>query len=290
MKVIFHLGAPFTDNGLLVDSLQKNRILLSSKGISVPDPKRYRKLLREVSSAYKERSMGAEVEKELVLAISGEAQPEVLFLSNSQFVAANVRLFQGAQIWPSIQSGCKRLANLFPTAEIEFAICIRSPSTLIPRALRNLEKEKQKIIIKEIQVHAIFWSECLNRLRLEMPQSKITIWKHESAPFVWNSLLGAILSANESTLLRGAWDMISQRLPEPEIERIRSWLDDKKISDAVDIQRVMKAFYLKYEIHNARKVVTKPLKWTKDEIEQIDTDYEMDEDLIRQIPLVEFVD
>lgn len=42
MQVVFHMGAPCTDDDRLIQSLLKNREALAKQGIAVPTPALYR--------------------------------------------------------------------------------------------------------------------------------------------------------------------------------------------------------------------------------------------------------
>ena len=47
MRIVYHLGAHFTDEERLLKSLLKDRDILTQHAVSVPGPKRYRHLLRD---------------------------------------------------------------------------------------------------------------------------------------------------------------------------------------------------------------------------------------------------
>jgi len=47
MRIILHAGVKCTDEEKLLNSLRSNRKLLREHGVSVPDPRNYRVILRE---------------------------------------------------------------------------------------------------------------------------------------------------------------------------------------------------------------------------------------------------
>ena len=49
MRIVYHLGAHYTDEERLLKCLLKNRQTLSQRGVIVPSPKRYRNLLRDTA-------------------------------------------------------------------------------------------------------------------------------------------------------------------------------------------------------------------------------------------------
>ena len=53
MRIVYHLGAHFTDDERLLRCLLKNRDVLAQHDIVVPGPNRYRRLLRETATKLK---------------------------------------------------------------------------------------------------------------------------------------------------------------------------------------------------------------------------------------------
>lgn len=289
MKVVFHIGAPFTDNDILVQSLRRNRVLLSAKGICVPVPKTYKKILRDLSHEYRGRTASPDVERELILAISGDAWPDVLFLSNSQFISANSRIFDGAQIWPQIQRSCKRLTALFPNAEIEFALAIQNPETLIPKVLRNLESEKQKSILKELQPKAIMWSEVLNRLLMKFPKHRVTVWKDEDAPLLWGSVLRKFIGTDEAVPIRGEQDMMQSRLPNSVKKEIEDFIKENRIIRAREKKRVAEAFFRRQSSYHKSKYNSSPANWSVEEKAELAKNYQQDIEAIQSFDAIDFI-
>ena len=51
MQVVFHLGAPCTDDDRLIKSLLKNREALAKDGVAVPTPALYREVIKDTLRA-----------------------------------------------------------------------------------------------------------------------------------------------------------------------------------------------------------------------------------------------
>jgi hypothetical protein len=58
MQVVFHLGAPCTDDDLLLQTLIRNRDVLWGEGVAVPPPGRYRAIVRDTARTLKGRPPG----------------------------------------------------------------------------------------------------------------------------------------------------------------------------------------------------------------------------------------
>ena len=61
MRIVYHLGAHFTDEERLLKCLGRNRDLLARQSIIVANPKRYRSLLRETAIRLKGAAATIEV-------------------------------------------------------------------------------------------------------------------------------------------------------------------------------------------------------------------------------------
>ena len=57
MRIVYHLGAHFTDEERLLKCLLKNRGILSQNAVAVPGPKSYRVLLRDTIMSLKRSVM-----------------------------------------------------------------------------------------------------------------------------------------------------------------------------------------------------------------------------------------
>ena len=84
MQVVFHLGAPCTDGGLLLHSLGKNRARLAENGILAPSQPRYRPLLRDTVRALKGRLANPDIEDALLDAIIDDREVDRLILSDAR--------------------------------------------------------------------------------------------------------------------------------------------------------------------------------------------------------------
>ncbi len=101
MQVVFHLGAPCTDDDLLLQTLMRNRDVLWSEGVAVPPPGRFRAVVRDTARTLKGRPASEEVQDALLDAIVDESSSvDRLILSDPRFICINRLVIQGPQICP----------------------------------------------------------------------------------------------------------------------------------------------------------------------------------------------
>ena len=78
MRIVYHLGAHFTDEERLLKCLLKNRDVLAQHDIVVPAPKRYRALLRETAIALKGQAATRDTQALILEQIMEEDQADRL--------------------------------------------------------------------------------------------------------------------------------------------------------------------------------------------------------------------
>jgi hypothetical protein len=138
MQVVFHLGAPCTDDDLLLQTLIRNRDVLWGEGVAVPPPGRYRAVVRDTARTLKGRPASPEVQDALLEAIVDEsASIDRLILSDPRFICINRLVIQGPQIWPMIDRQTTQLRALFPDDAVEFFIGLRDPATHVPQLFKT---------------------------------------------------------------------------------------------------------------------------------------------------------
>jgi hypothetical protein len=170
MQVVFHLGAPCTDEDLLLQTLLANRDTLWAEGIAVPPPGRYRAVVRDTARTLKGRRASKEVQDALLDAIVDDsAGIDRLILSDPRFICINRLVIQGPQIWPMIDRQTSQLRALFPDDAVEFFIGMRDPAAHVPQLFKTSRFSDFSEFTGNMQVHAIAWSEMLRRLTAAHP-------------------------------------------------------------------------------------------------------------------------
>jgi hypothetical protein len=284
MQVVFHLGAPCTDLGLIQKSLLKNRARLSEDGIIVPPLMRYRTVIRETLRALQGRAAGPEVQEALLDAIVDEARVDRLVLSDPRFICINRLVVQGAQIWPMIERQTLALRGLFPQARIEFHIGMRNPATLIPALFTASKFKDFNEFAERMQPRAVTWSEMLRRLRMTHPDSPVTVWCNEDTPLLWAEILRELLDVPFDFPLNGTDDLVETIMDPTGFKRMRRYLSDNPPQSEMQRRRIVGAFLDRYAIDDEIEERLDLPGWTPELVEQMSLAYEDDMDEITRIP------
>lgn len=284
MQVVFHLGAPCTDTGLLLQSLVRNRARLAEEGIIVPAQARYRPLLRDTVRALKGQPANPEVQEALLDAIVDEAQVNRLILSDPRFVCINRLVVQGAQIWPMIDRQVANLRALFPAAAPEIFIGLRNPATLIPALFASSKFSDFHEFTEGMQPHAATWSELLRRLRLAHPDVPVTVWCNEDTPLLWGQILREIADVSFDFPLKGTDDLIETIMDKTGFKRLQRYLADNPAQSEIQRRRIVGAFLDRYALDTEIEEELDLPGWTPDLIEHLSLAYDDDMTEIARIP------
>lgn len=284
MQVVFHLGAPCTDAGLMLQSLAKNRARLAEDGILAPSLPRYRPLLRDTVRALKGQTASPEVQEALLDAIIDELEVDRLIFSDPRLVCIHRLVVQGPQIWPMIDRQVAALRGLFPTSGVEIFIGMRNPATLIPALFEASKFTDFAEFTENMQPHAVTWSEMLRRLRMAHPDVPVTVWCNEDTPLLWGQILREITDVPFDYPLKGADDLIETIMDATGFKRLQRYLSDNPAQSEIQRRRIVGAFLDRYAIEDEIEEELDLPGWTRDLVEHLSLAYDDDMAEIARIP------
>ncbi len=289
MQVVFHLGAPCTDEGRLIKSLLKNRDALARQGIQVPPPSRYQGVIRDASRALKGAPASEDIQDALLDAILDETPHDRLILSNPRFICINRLVVQGAQIWPAIDREVMKLKNLFPDAATELFIGMRDPATLIPALFKSSRFGDFEEFTENMQPHAVSWSEMLTRLVQAHPDIAVTVWNNEDTPLIWGEVLRELAGCGPELPLDGVDDLLKTIMDPAGFARFQTYLADHPVDTEVQRRRIAAAFLDKFALEDEIEEDLDVPGWTEALIEQMSDAYEADMDEVLRLPGVTYL-
>ena len=284
MQVVFHLGAPCTDAGLLLQSLGRNRARLAQDGILAPSQPRYRPLLRDTMRALKGKLANPEIEDALLDAIIDDREVDRLILSDAQLVSIHRLVVVGPQIWPMIERQVAALRNLFPSASPEIFLGMRDPASLIPALFASSKFTDFAEFTQNMQPHAVTWSEMLRRLRLAHPDIPVTVWCNEDTPLLWGQILREITDTPFGYPMKGVDDLIETIMDPTGFKRLQRYLADNPPQSEIQRRRIVGAFLDRYALDTAIEEELDLPGWTPDLIETLSLAYEDDMVEVGRIP------
>lgn len=289
MQVVLHIGAHSTDEDRLLKCLLKNKSLLSDRGIMVPGPSRYRKLLRETLLALASAEAAPDTREILLDSIIEEDAGDRLILSNESFVCLPHRVFDGGVFYRLMGRRLATFAGLFPKDRIEVHMAIRNPATFVPAVFGRVRNQNFDEFMQTANPMDIRWSELIERMAEAVPQASFTIWCNEDTPLIWGEVVRELAGLEPTVPITGGFDLLSDIMTKEGMDRFRAYLKSHPPSTEVQKRRIIAAFLDKFAIEDAIEEELDLPGWTEDLVDRMTELYEEDLYAIERIPGVHFI-
>lgn len=289
MQVVFHMGAPCTDDDRLIRSLLKNREPLAKQGIAVPTPALYRDVLKDTLRALDGAPAPAELQRNILTSAKIPEGTERIIFSDPRMVSINRLVVIGAQIWPMIDRVSRSLRNLFPTAEVEFMLGMRDPATLIPALFRGSRFRQFEEFTEDMQPHALAWSEMLARMRVAVPDCPVSAWCNEDTPLIWGEVMRELAGCDPLAPLDGVDDLIEDLMDPAGFRQMQRYLSENPPENEMLRRRVVAAFLDKYALDDALEEDLDTPGWSAEMLDDMTASYEEDMDAVAHIPGVTLI-
>jgi len=289
MQVVFHIGAPCTDDDRLIKSLLRNREAFAGDGIAIPTPAQYRDVISDVMRALGGAAAPQEMQDAILEAAQVPENADRVVFSDARIVTIPRLVVVGPQIWPKIERKAANLRNLFPQAEVEFHIGMRDPATLIPTLFKGSRFSSFSEFTEDMQPRALAWSEMLVRMRGAVPDCHVTVWCNEDTPLIWGEILREMAGCDPLAPLDGVDDLLEELMEPVGFKRLQSYLAENPPENEVLRRRVTAAFLDKYVRDDMIEEELDTPGWSHEMLEDMTDAYEDDMDAVARIPGVSLI-
>lgn len=285
MKIVFHLGLHCTDGGLLLRSLLQNKARLGEAGISVPGPRDYREVFGETSTDLRGESADAETEGLITELIAPDPSCHRVFLSNENFLCRSDVALGADCLYPKAEKSAW-LRNCVPSHDVEFALALRSPATLLPDLMAGLAgpRPRDEALSEGVWLDDLSWADVIERIRAANPTSRIIVWCHEDTPFLWPEIQREVTGLDAATRLDGALDMVETIISPEGFTRLSEFLTDRAVLATDKQRRAIAAFLEAHAVDDAIEAEIDMPGWTDETIETLNSRYEDDIEDIAAMP------
>lgn len=276
MEMVYHIGAHCTDEDRLLKSLLKNRGTLSAQGIIVPGPSRYRPVLREMLVSLRGKPATPEQQQIILDAVIDEDEAQRIVFANESFLCVPNKVLEQHMLYPMAGEKSHWLAQLFPDNPCTFFLGLRNPATFIPALFQRSKETDFAAFVSGVDPVRLVWSDMVRRICNANPTADVVVWCNEDTPLIWSDLLRALADCDETTELRGRYDLLATLMTEPGLKRMRAYLDSNPPVNAVQHGRVIAAFLDKYAIPEAVEEELDLPGWTPKLVDEMTERYEED--------------
>lgn len=289
MRIVYHLGAHGTDDERLLRCLLKNRGVLAEQSIVVPDPARYRNLLRDTAIALKGQPASLETQAIVLDQIMDEDQADRLVLSWENFLSFPKWVLRGS-LYPSAGERIRAFTQIFPQIEAEFHLAIRNPATFLPDLFLMQRDRTEAEFLDGVDPLQLRWSDTIRDILSQNPGVPLTVWCDEDTPLIWPEVLQAVSGHEPGTRLADANELLRKLMTDDGLARMQSYLDAHPPVSVLQRRRIVSAFLDKFALPEMIDVEVEMPGWTEETIAEMTRTYEADVAAIAASPDVTFLE
>lgn len=288
MRIVYHLGAHFTDDERLLRCLLKNRDVLAQHEIVVPGPNRYRRLLRETATKLKGQAATVDEQALILEQIMEEDRASRLVLSWESFLSLPNYVLN-SRLYPAAGERVRAFCQIFPQIEAEFFLAIRNPASFLPQLYDRLKPESYKDFLNGVDPYDIYWSEVIERIVDANPGAPLTVWCDEDTPLIWPEVLRAVAGLPEQAKLEGEEDLVASLMSGEGLARMQSYLDSHPPQSIAQRRKILSAFLDKFALPERVDQDIEMPGWSPDMVAEMTALYEEDVARIAAMPEITFL-
>lgn len=290
MQIVYHIGAHCTDEDALLRSLVKNKETLVDKRVALPNPSRYRQLVRETLQSMMGPNAPQADGNELLEKIVGRPDANRLIMSNRNFICVPNRIFEGGEFYALADAKFSAYQRLFEDHDLEIMLGIRDPATFVPAAFSQSKGRSFDSFLDGASIDDLYWSDLIDRMRHLLPSAKITVWCNEDTPFIWPKLLRALMGLSDQERVAGGYDLIASVLSDEGVKKLQSYFKNNPPKSEAQRQKVLAAFLGHFaEDDEVEEEITAP-GWTEAVMEELSEAYDEDVEAISQRDDITFIE
>lgn len=288
MRIVYHLGAHFTDDERLLCCLLKNRDLLAQHDIVVPGPNRYRRLLRETATKLKGKAATVDEQALILEQIMEEDRADRLILSWESFLSLPNYVLN-ERLYPAAGDRVRAFCQIFPQIEAEFHLAIRNPASFLPQLHGRLKPENYRDFLNGADPLDMSWLDVIERIVDANPGVPLTVWCDEDTPLVWPEVLRAVAGLPEGVSLEGEDDLHAGLMSSEGVARLKAYLESHPPQSVMQRRKIVSAFLDKFALPERIDQEIEMPGWTADMVAEMTQAYEADVARIAQMGEISFL-
>lgn len=289
MQIVFHCGVHGTDHDGLLKTLLQNRDWLVQNGIEVVSRNRHRGVFEGALNSLRGGPATPDMEEMMLDAILENDGTQRVICSQPGFLGMANRALTPEGLMRHSGERMAAIANLFPSAQVEFFIGLKNPATLIPYCLSQIKDRSYQDVMAGVDLRDMRWAPTVRDMVSAARGRRLVIWAHEDTPLIWPEVVRAISTMPGDVPLKAGLLILGEILQPEGIRFIR---DEMAAQERVTIAarrdifaRALQQFVRPEMIETT---VTLP-GWTQDTIDELTAIYDRDLAEIAGLPGVEFI-
>ncbi len=288
MRIVYHLGAHFTDDERLLRCLSKNQDLLTAHDIVVPNPKRYRRLLRETATKLKGQAATIDSQALILEQIMEEDRANRLILSWDSFLSLPNYVLKD-RLFPAAGERVRAFCQIFPQIEAEFHLAIRNPASFLPSLYARQNPPSYAEFLNGADPFDLYWSDVIERILEFNPGVPLTIWCDEDTPLIWPEVLRAVSGLPEDSKIDGEDELLTTLMSGEGLTRMQAYINSHPPQSVEQRRKIVSAFLDKFALpERIEQTITMP-GWTPEMVAEMTALYDEDVARIAQMDGITFL-
>lgn len=289
MQVVFHCGVHGTDLYRMVKTLLQNRDWLLRNGIEPVTPNRHRDVFGEALSALNGGCATPDMEQVMLDAVLDTDEPRRIIFSTPTFLGKAERALSLDGLYASAGEKLAALANLFPTAEVEFFMGLKNPATLIPFVLAQEGSGTYAEVMGGIDPENLRWAPAIRRILAALPGRRLVVWCHEDTSLIWPEVVRRISTMPSDVPLKAGLQILGDILHPDGIRMIRDAMAQETRLTIESRRRIFSAALQKHALPEQIEVELNLPGWNQALVDRISAAYDEDMAEIAALSGVEFI-
>ncbi|QFT80416.1 hypothetical protein FIU89_07320 [Roseovarius sp. THAF27] len=289
MQVVIHAGAHMTDEDRLIETLMANREMLAEIGTDVPDPKSYRKLLRDILNTVSDRGLTAETRNEVLAAVDHDPGTDRLVLSNQAFFGTPKMAVGQGMFYPAAETRIAAFQEIFANDQLELFLGLRDPATHLPALFAKTPHDTMADFLNGVEPSAFRWSETIARFRRTFPEMPITVWCNEDSPLIWSQVVREMAGLDPHAQFEGEFALLQEIMTSAGMKRFETYLASHPGMTEIQKRRVISAFLDKFVKDEEIEEELDLPGWTAELVDTLSEAYDEDVYEIERIQGVQFI-
>lgn len=289
INIVYHLGAPHTDNDQITWSLRKDAQLLADKGVMLRMPKEYRPQLKEMIVKLQGEVPSVAEQEALLTSIVKNKSIDRLLMSDTRFLGVPSWMMYGGGFYKNAAKNTARIRDLFPDNPCEFFLGISNPANLLPAVFSAQSQKTYEKFLDGTDLASIRWSDVISQIQQENPDCPLTVWCNEDTPIIWPTVLREMSGLDPQTRLQGELDVIQNIMSPDGFELLVKYLGERPDLTEVQRRRIRGIFLEKFYLDDAVEEEIDLPGWTDETIDALTSIYDDDVERIERLPGVNFI-
>ncbi|ABL71788.1 hypothetical protein [Paracoccus denitrificans] len=289
MQVVFHCGVHGTDLYRMVKTLLQNRDWLLRNGVEPVTPNRHHEVFNEALSALRGGPATPEMEQVMLDAILNSDNPRRVICSTPTFLGKASRAISPEGLYAAAGEKMAALANLFPSAEVEFFLGLKNPATLVSFILSQEGSGSYAELMAGVDPEALRWGPAIRRILAALPGRRLVVWCHEDTSLIWPEVVRSISTMPADVPLKAGLQILGDILHPDGIRMIREAMAQEERLTVASRRRIFAAALEKHAQPEQIEVELNLPGWTQQMVDRITAAYDADMAEIAALPGVEFL-